>query len=285
MTLVPIVIASEDARTRIKHTVLCRLLQRYINVRLKEFTKQVKESINASRTKAIRDSLSKRKSKGKAFATARNLVDDTFIDTSEGRTVSHLKLRAHALSGKDAFNSLSKVQLNYLFSLYNLEFARSKKKCTLAEKLQSTISKADKMSIPQIATRDCYSLIAKSAKEGKQLRLNEICTELGVTATSGGRNDDEEVRDDDRFATAMTLDESNPTDQDANVGIGQTAPSGSRRRPFKPDSQQEQILKNDHEVSNGKIPADLVKQRALEFKVDATQIRRWHAVRRRKNAS
>ena len=277
-----------------QRTVLYRLLQRYINVRLKEFTKQVKKSINTSRSKAIRLSLNKRKSKGQAFATAKSLVDGTFTDKSEVRTVSHLKLRAHALSGKDAFKNLSKVQLHFLFGLYDLGFARSKKKCDLAEKLQSIISNADKMCNPQIATRACYSLIAKSAKEGKQLRLSEICRELGATATAGPRNDDNSlpvtvgvrVPADDRQATAMrTEDDPDFTNQDDTDIIEQTVPIGPRRRPFKPDNQQEQTLQNDHVVSNGKIPASLVKQRALEFKVDQTQIRRWHAVHRKKKAS
>ncbi len=277
----------------IQSIVLCRLLHRYTNVRLKEFTKQVKETINVNKTKAIRDSLNKRKMKGKSFATARSLVEETFIDDSAKKTVSHLKLRAHALSGNEPFKDFSKVQLHFLNSIYSLQFARSKKKCDLAKELQSIISNADQMAIPEIATKACYNLLAKSAKESKHIRLDEICKELGVAYTTGPQNDgrgssvETEMpnQGDDTEEHILSRDEPSSDNRGANAVIEDTIHVGARRKPFRPDPQQEQVLANDHEVHNGKIPMSLVKQRAAELNVDPTQIRRWHSVRRRKNAS
>ncbi len=46
------------------------------------------------------------------------------------------------------------------------------------------------MAIPEIATKTCYNLLAKSPKDSKHIHLDEICKDLGVAYTTGPQNDD-----------------------------------------------------------------------------------------------
>ena len=240
-------------------------MKRYLNMRSKEFINKVKSEIKNKKSQSLREALSKRKAKGQSLASSTQLLNEIFDDKSEAKLSSHLKLKAKELSGKDAFIPFNKAQLHFLFLLYGERFLKSKKKKVLNEMLCACISKSERMMHPQLANRRCYDNLIRETSEGKKFDARNAYESLGIV---------QNMNNEQNLFAPMTLASQNPNQNAAR----------NRLQRFMPSAAQESILKDDNRNHAGKVPKSILEQRAKEFSVAESQIRRWHSAFQKKNS-
>lgn len=231
-------------------------------MRSKEFLKKLKRDVKVSKDKALRQALTEKKSKAKTSDGLKKLLNDLVDDTSDGKVAGHLRLKAHALTRKDAFIGYTKGQLCYLFLVYGLQFLKSRKKKALSEQLHGKVISVDRVVCPEVLTKSKFNDALCYYNEGRKVDL--VLLEI-TTATA----------EDQASATA---DRAVDRDEAIQIVDNPTPPIEPRQRlkKFKPTIEQEQILRADNERHAGKVPKELRVQRAAEFSVNESQVQRWH---------
>lgn len=275
-----------------------RFLRRFLNMRSKEFISFVKAEIKSTKSKALREALTKKKTKGKASATSKATINDICEDKTDGKLACHLKLKALVLEGKEVLATSSKVQLHFLFLLYGEKFLKSKKKKVLSELLCNAISMKQAMPHPSLANQRCYSLIETIHAQGKTMDTSDAYSSLGLVAPQNSTVSVDPRADTNNSGLVPIPMEVSNLQEPSRIGNAiQNEPEKSferlesaehaatrtdvdtrkeRLKRFKPSAAQISILLKDNTENSGKVPKAVISQRAEEFLVEPSQIRRWH---------
>jgi hypothetical protein len=116
------------------------VLDRYVKVNVKQFRKDMIDSLNLIKKEAHRKAVLKKAENVKLKAT-KILFKDIQQDQSEKKSVSHLKLQVAIMEKQDVFNTpdFTKKQLQCLCEGYDIDYAQEETKKLLNDKLVQTI--------------------------------------------------------------------------------------------------------------------------------------------------
>lgn len=126
---------------------------------------------------------------------------------------------------------------------------------------------------------DCLDLMSIETEGNEKTETATVVSHGSVTkiddkSTSNDNNDKHSAKSTSNDVLAST----NTVEAELPVA------SRPRLKVFKPTKQQEAQLKEDHVCSHGKLSNDDCKQRAAQFEVHESQIKRWHKVYAKKLA-
>ena len=264
-------------------SILRRFLKRYLNMRSKEFLSQVKTQLKNKKDAALREALTKKRTKGSTKSFVTQMMHSLFDDTTEAKMASHLKMKAQSLSGGEALTCFTKIQLHFFHLIYGEKFSKSKKKKETSMQFCQKLQLKEGIAHPALAKRSAYDIVEKYHIEGKKLSIATLYQELGLQLVSP-----DELNESENTAQEATIH----LPQDHNVTTGsaervtlQPQMAGKKRLPkFKPSDMQKKTLQEDNENHAGKVPMNVTRSRAQEFAVEVTQIQRWHRLyNKRKN--
>ena len=291
---------------------LARVLRRYLNMRSKEFLKKVKRDLKFSKNEALRKALQTRKTKGRESESLKKMIDDLLEDKSPCKLASHLKIKARALTGKDAFTGFSKAHLNFLFLSYGISFKKSKKKKALSELLQMKVAGCEALPCSHTATRAIFNKALQLYNEGKKVNYVSLgISAPGPQAVSESTERRENEAGEQNFeaitnvVTPLAQQSVSESTEQSDIEVGEqnfdmvtSAPNNIREddiedgaqrrvrlRAFKPSKEQELLLRSDNKTNSGKVPKILRAERAREFGVKESQIQRWHVAWNKKKKS
>lgn len=237
--------------------------------------------MNVAKNDALRQALTKKKSKGEASQGLKKLLSDFIDDSTEEKMTGHLLMKAHALRSKTAFNGFTKAELSFLYLSYGIAFKKSFKKRQLSEDLQEKISIMEKIPHQEVVTRGNLENTIRLFNEGKVICL----ASLGIVVNEERSTNENPVNDTMLEAQNVENVELRGESSNENASAPRTnaepprlqrAQKRPRLRPFKATKSQEDILRSDNQSHEGKVPKNLERQRVIEFGIDVTQVRRWH---------
>ena len=245
--------------------LLTRILNRYLNVRSKEFLRSVKEKLKTMKSDALRQELTKKKQRKCETAGLKSLLEELIEDTTASKIASHLKLKARALQELKSFMGYSKAQLSFLFLLYGIKFEKSKQKSLLCSSLVEKIKDSDSMICPEAATKDRYDMAMQIFKSNTNIHANPD--------EPNPRTDTDPVQA-EAIPSLFNLHAVQEAVHDI-VPPHAEAETTRRRKRFKPTKEQIQRLVTEYEGHAGAVPDTISRERAVEFGVDVSQVKRW----------
>ena len=229
--------------------LLARILNRFLNVRSKEFLRSVKEKLKTMKSDALRKELSKKKQKKCETAGLKSLLDELIEDATASKIASHLKLKARALQGLNFFMAYSKAQLSFLFLLYGIKFDKSRQKSLICGSLVEKIENSDSMVCPDAATKARYDMAMQSFKSNTNIRANREEPSLPA-----------DVDPVQAEAVPPLFDLQTAQEAVNDIVPPRTeAEKRRRRKRFNPSTEQIQSLVTEYEGHAGEIP-DAISQ-------------------------
>lgn len=244
-------------------------------MRSKEFLSQVKTQLKNKKDAALREALTKKRTKGSTKSFVTQMMHGLFDDNTEGKMASHLKMKAHSLSSGESLICFTKIQLHFFHLVYGEAFPKSKKKKDISMQFCQKLQMKEGIAHPALANRSAYNIVEKYHIEGKKLSIETVYQELGLQLVSADELN--ENLNTAHEAQLQLLQDHDITVESPDRVILPPLGAGKKRLPkFKPNDMQRKTLQEDNENHAGKIPIDLARSRAQEFSVEVTQIQRWH---------
>ncbi|CAH1277388.1 PIF1 [Branchiostoma lanceolatum] len=255
-----------------KEKLGCLVIDKYLNMRNKEFARRVSEKVNAHKETALRPAL-QAKSKKSSLLTFTSFLEDK----TDAKEYTHLHLKALAVKGADSLTIFTVAQIKLFLLCYGKKTKSTSKK-DLMRILCTELKSTDRM-------LHSHCLSSKNLEIFKKGKVPE--TTLSGDPLQGPDSVEHGSVGQDQGSLQPHEGATSVNDGHVNLTVERTEnrhTTQQRAKRFSPTEEQIEILRNDHVTFNGN-PVHLHQTRANQFGVLPSQIKRWHTSYKKRSNS